>query len=404
MRVLFVTWECYPYKTATSNCVRAIIDVLKKNHIDVGLLSVTGNFGLDECINDDGVKIYNIFCEIFSPVKGLIRRKKYSAFFKAVIYKLLNKLSFIQNDKVVIKRLMKALQSYAEDYDILVPVSSTYLTAYACMDYCKEYSKKFFLYQVDPIASNMAYHNQKRMKEIDRKIFDAAECVFTTPIIAREKEDDSHYDCSKIIPVEFPNVRDLTGQMDRRLENTSEIVCFYSGRFYSGVRECDFVLNILSHVKLENLKIVFAGSGQEDIIDEYRKGALLGKLEHIGEVTLDESFRIMQQADILINIGNNVANQVPSKLFDYISTGKPILNFCKLNDCPTISYLKKYGNALSIIEGVQSIEAQAKEVEEFIAGRLGRNLEYGDIKNLFFENTAEYVGQKFVNVIRDLLR
>lgn len=404
MRVLFVTRECYPYKSATSNCVRAITSMLKKDRIEVGLVNVTGNFRLEECIKDDDVHIYNIFCETFSVIQDLYQEKKYSVFLKTVILKILNKLPFNQNDKVAIKRIKSALKTYAEGYDLLVPVSSTYLTAFACMEYCQEYSKKYFLYQVDPIVLNMVYHDQKRMKEIDRKIFDNAECIFTTPIIAKEKKSDPHYDSSKIIPVEFPNVRDLTGHVDNNMQNDSQIVCFYSGRFYSGVRDSDFTLSVLSLVQAKNLKILFAGSGQEEIIESYEEGPLCGKLEHLGEISLDESFRIMQQADILINIGNNVANQVPSKLFDYISTGKPILNFCKLNDCPTIPYLKKYGNALSIIEGEQSIEAQAKEVEKFIAGCLGRNLEYSEIQNLFFENTAEYVGKKFINRINDVLR
>ena len=48
--------------------------------------------------------------------------------------------------------------------------------------------------------------------------------------------------------------------------------------------------------------------------------------------------------------GNKVDNQVPSKIFDYISLGKPIINVYTSEKDPALEYLKQYPLALNISE------------------------------------------------------
>ena len=53
-------------------------------------------------------------------------------------------------------------------------------------------------------------------------------------------------------------------------------------------------------------------------------------IHFLGKKRKEDIIRIYQEADILVNIGNSIDNQMPSKIFEYISTGKPILNFYKI--------------------------------------------------------------------------
>ena len=53
-----------------------------------------------------------------------------------------------------------------------------------------------------------------------------------------------------------------------------------------------------------------------------------------------ETARTMQaQADVLLNLGNAVDNQLPSKLFDYFAAGKPVLHLCVIENDPALPYL-----------------------------------------------------------------
>ena len=399
MNVLFVAYKYYPYKSSTSNCVRAIVERMREEGIEVGFINLTGDSRLPKEIEDNGVRIYNIFDEYYASAHILFGEKRHLLFLRTAALRIMKKLG-ISIYRTSINRIKKVLNQYAEGYDLLIPVCAAVQTAWACMEYCACHQKKYLLYQVDPIGTNKVYEKQPFMEKLEEQIYRKASCIITTPIIAEEKKDNPAYDHAKILPLEFPNLRNLTAAKVNADAPRREIRFFYSGRFYSGVRDCTFALKVFSLIQNEKMRIVFAGTGQEDTISEYRNGALHGKLEFLGEISLDESFSNMQRADILINIGNNVVNQVPSKLFDYISTGKPIINFCKFKECPTIPYLEKYNNAINIVEGERTIEEQAQLVSAFILSNLGKTLTFDEISSIFPENTAEYVGKCFIDAVK----
>lgn len=399
MKVLFIANEGYPYKSATSNCIREIAGKMLSVGFEVGLINITGNNEMDEELEIDKVKVYNVHCENNPNIKLLAAKKQYFTLIRAVLIKLIKKYGYSPINSRLIKRIQHELEKYGGNWDVFVPVCSNVHTALACMEYCIHHKRKYVLYQVDPIETNKTYKKYPVMADIERQIYKNASFIITTPIIAEEKKGDSEYDSSKIIPLEFPNVRNLT--VANIKNNSKSVVCFYSGRFYSGVRDCNFALSVLARMQNKNIRVVFAGTGQEDVIAEYGEGELFGRLTHIGEINLDDSLRNIQQADILLNIGNKVVNQVPSKIFDYISTGKPVVNFCSCKECPTIPYMNKYGNAINIIEGEQSLKIQAQLVESFIQENMERVLTYKEIETKFHENTVDFVGNEFINVINN---
>ena len=51
-----------------------------------------------------------------------------------------------------------------------------------------------------------------------------------------------------------------------------------------------------------------------------------------------------------VNMGNTVNNQMPSKVVEYISTGKPILNLSVNEKCSTLGLMKRYVNGFQVFE------------------------------------------------------
>ena len=97
------------------------------------------------------------------------------------------------------------------------------------------------------------------------------------------------------------------------------------------------------------------------------------------------------RTDVLINIGNSVLNQMPSKIFEYISSGKPIINVFKSPDCPTLKYLTRYPLALNLFEGeiTEHPAEKAAAIRAFCRETRGKRVPAEEIQSTFAANTFE---------------
>ena len=74
-----------------------------------------------------------------------------------------------------------------------------------------------------------------------------------------------------------------------------------------------------------------------------------------------------KEADVLINIGDNIPYQLPSKVVEYASTGKPILNIMENETDNSIKYFNNYPIILNIIEeSNKTINGQSQEIKYFL--------------------------------------
>ena len=142
------------------------------------------------------------------------------------------------------------------------------------------------------------------------------------------------------------------------------------------------------------------GRGQEDLIKRYSEEHLKGRLHYLGEKSTEECDNILADADILVNIGNTVQNQVPSKLFHYIGFGKPILNVIACEDCPTISYMKRYELSCTV-KDVNDVFGEAKKVQQWIIDNYKKRISLDKNKQIFEDCTPEYISNKIVSQIKE---
>lgn len=101
----------------------------------------------------------------------------------------------------------------------------------------------------------------------------------------------------------------------------------------------------------------------------------------------------MANADILINIGNSVPVHLPSKTLEYINTGKPFVNFYKFDECPTLSYTKRYPLCLNLSEQNEDIDAVAEQFIAFCLNSKGKQLAREFIESGFAESTPQYIAK-----------
>ena len=149
----------------------------------------------------------------------------------------------------------------------------------------------------------------------------------------------------------------------------------------------------------ENYVLHLYGGGSEQIVANYHD-KLGSRLIRHGWVSSAKSAAAKKEADILVNLNNSIKNMLPSKLVEYINTGKPILNICQLANCPSLPYMDKYPMALSITPD-QDIDDMARRLIAFAELNRGKTLPHDTVENLFENCISDYVADMMLREMEE---
>ena len=240
---------------------------------------------------------------------------------------------------------------------------------------------------------------------MEKKTLEKVDKIFTTKLIIDEIYQKGSL---KYIPIDFPEIVVTDKETEKApvkqdaepgiaVTGTKDKVdLVYTGFFYEDIRNPRYLLDFFSHFPNEYV-LHMAGGGCEDIIKEYKR-TLCDRLVIHGTVSAEDARALRDKADVLVNVNNTVSNQVPSKLFEYFETGKPIINICKTHECPSIAYTERYPACISIYED-EDPETAGKKAVSFIADKLGDTVSHGEVERIFFENTDKCVADRIINAL-----
>lgn len=145
--------------------------------------------------------------------------------------------------------------------------------------------------------------------------------------------------------------------------STEEIVFFFAGATPRNIRNPQYILELFSLLADYNYHLYIAGSTDyNNLIKHYTTSYT--NIHYLGEISHDKAKELSVEADFLVNIGNNLQNMVPSKIFEYMSLGKPILSTLKIPSDPSLGYLNEYGKSL-IIDERSELQSNIKLLIEF---------------------------------------
>lgn len=148
-----------------------------------------------------------------------------------------------------------------------------------------------------------------------------------------------------------PLINDVTFDfLSQNIENdkNGEIKLLFSGRFYKTLRPPELLLDLLEEIIRESeflktrLKLYIVGS-PNIIQDELNKRSSLAESVILcGEKSHSDTLRAIRSSDILINLGNSMTYQLPSKIVEYLASGKPIINVCNNMGDSSADVLSQY--------------------------------------------------------------
>ena len=113
-------------------------------------------------------------------------------------------------------------------------------------------------------------------------------------------------------------------QSDTPLHEVPEFA--YAGRFLQGIRDPGPLLEFLSGTAMPFRFYVF--TDQPEYLDNWLD-RLKDKLVISGYIPRTELLDKLSRMDFLVNFDNNTSLNIPSKLIDYLITGRPVLNVRK---------------------------------------------------------------------------
>ncbi|MBQ0090110.1 MAG: glycosyltransferase [Prevotellaceae bacterium] len=207
----------------------------------------------------------------------------------------------------------------------------------------------------------------------------------------------------KNVLAEFCNIVERPVVATAQLATTYDFNLAFVGKFYPTVRHPQYVFDIIEQLQSRGkygLHVAggFNGPFPKPFIDKYFTNALPW-LHYYGFVQPDVADSYLLQSDVLVHIANKTSSQMPSKILDYIATGKPILNFYYNDDCPTLPVLKQYSMALNVKMEEPITDELINQIVDFCTKYKGITIPFSQIEKQYEQYTPKYVGKIFYDTL-----
>ena len=279
-------------------------------------------------------------------------------------------------------------------FDAVISTSEPYPMAVTASQ-LKE--RKKALYIMDPPATVSNGTGTVYRSRILPSMLKKQTALITTPFIREALLSHGYQLPRKTETLGFPMIGQVP--LERKRLTEDKIRLLFCGWLYSDIRSPRYFLDIVSRLD-ERFEVTFMGRECE-LLQERFPIETKAKLITLPQQPYETALQAMADADIMINIGNSVPVHMPSKTLEYINTGKPMVNFFKMEDCPTLYYTKRYPLALNLYEGDADIDKAAKTFVQFCEENKGKTVDRDYILCKYADCTPEYIAQKILDCLEN---
>lgn len=397
-KILIIIKDYYPIASPSANLIIPLLNEMKNNY-DIKVLARKSNDILKEREFIDNIEIIR-FNDRFSRFDNRLKNKIKSSnnkifniiyFVKKSFFYLLRKLNLIGYSFYMVRKIEKNISQIVlrEKIDYIIPI--TFEEIIASLKYTKKNNN---INLVPYVLEQFLNENKKniyakiKLKKLKISLVHESKKIFVLPVLKGYFEEAKE----KLIITEHPMIIDNVNKKNKN----SVINITYAGGLDYNQRNPIGVLNILDKIKNKNkFKINFYSYGNCELILKNFEKKSGNYLESKGVVSNDIAHQILKQSNILITIGNKSSKVVPSKIFDCISTGKPIIHFYFHDEDPYINYLSRYKLSLCIKLDDKNNNQKAELIENFCFKNKNSVLEYKVFAEEFKECTPKYVANQF---------
>ena len=271
---------------------------------------------------------------------------------------------------------------------IIAPIDNALITYYAKLDI------PVYLYQLDPFYNNLDIVNPK-LKAKFTKVLKSCKHLFTTDLLYKEYVNDRELQSfvTKMSVLGFPKLVDKPSySIDEEMVPFKNRL-IYAGSLYHEIRSPQILID-LKKLLTDDFKLIFCGGcDRTEDMEALRDSGIVCK-GYCSQEVLDKE---IQNSSYLINIGNKVRNQLGSKIVDYVSTGKSIINLFQFDECPTVAFLRNYSLKINIhINELNDIKTKEKIIN-YINNTQDKRLSFKDVEKTYWQYTPTCVARSILD-------
>lgn len=285
-------------------------------------------------------------------------------------------------------------------FDAAVAVAAPYAGSFALAEAAVPCTK--IDWQMDPYAANASYSAPGAWAR-ERQLADGMDRLLVPPALARYYAPGAPLTpfADRMTVLDFPSLVPPAPAAAAVKSAAGRRRCVFVGSLYPALRTPHYALELFRALNAPDWELVFVGGGWENYpknLPEPFARALGDRLEITGPLPRARAEEYLAGADVLLSLGNDLDNQVPSKLFEYFAAGKPVLHLAKRADDPCLPYFARWPLALCLEESEGAGPEVLARLGRFLAGQGGRALPFGEACRLFPENTPEHAADVLENV------
>ena len=386
-KYVFITNQYLPKPGATGFCVHMVAKELAKRGHSVYVICYSDG---DNTPVIDGVQV----CKI--PIPGYYQATGQGGRFQK-FYLLWRKFLNIKNYPL---RSKEIAATFCGEIESLITEDTTVIASYTPLEAVygmylakkKHPEIKAVYYSTDTLSNEKGnsgilpeWYRERKGVEWEKKIFAESDVVLIMECHREHyfsglfKEFESKFHLSN-----FPLLNNSECTSETNLSETNLIV--YAGTLYKKLRNPEFACRLFNEIRDQReFKLVFMGTGDCDDIMGEVKERMGYSFDYLGSQPHHVASEYLQKARYLLSIGNAESSMVPSKIYEYMATGKPIIHVYSYDYDPCIAPLCEYGNALLIKEGDVSA---VNGLKDFLSS--WQMLLYNDVVGKFPKNTPQF--------------
>ncbi|MGX5201598.1 hypothetical protein [Aliikangiella sp. IMCC44632] len=414
--VVFLVGGYHPKPSAVGNCASKIVECLKGKY-KISVISIKNVSDVSENQRMDGYDIYRVEHGYLAKILAKEKSKKYSLHNVTLFFlRALNVLKFLINKKSVDNQLVSSYLSKlveiekSANIDVIIPLIFPMETAIASSNFKSNFNNKVTLipYWFDNFANSASLHRisinrdikRKRNLDVERKIVANSDLVLAMhPLEDHFKKYLCEAERYKIKYVEHPLLVKIESGI-KPIENEIPRLV-YAGGLFKGVRDPDYCIRILSALseRIEfEVKFFSFGSGNLLVDSHARKNKNL--ITSRGRVEQNVLYEVLEHSNILLNIGEVEGKQISSKLFEYISLGKPIVHFAYTKNCVNSKLLERYPLSLIVVQDEGKFEVNLAMLKDFILSSRNKRLTFEDVCLIYPDARPEETAKILIDSIK----
>ena len=357
-KILVVSHQFLPYVSPRTTRWSLLIDELINRGNEVTVLTGTNPENIEK-----NYKILYFGNKQFSSNINKIRQNSKDSSnnsIKKISYSLLKKIyrflfkTFSWPDYAMFWAftIFKNRKSIKNDFDIIISVSLPFTSHLCAYILKKRISAEWYMDIGDPFTLKINSPENNKIiysyfnKFFERKFYqNASKIIFTHNEVAELHKKKFKIDQSKIVigyPIALLNKDIIKNSLSFNYENTP-LKIGYFGAFTKSVREPNnYLINIANSLG-DNIK-------HEWYINEESKKYF----SSIKDISFHQFLDILprelalevmvDKLHVLLSIGNFNKYQMPSKVVEYLSLGKPVLHYAEIVDDPLYNFEKLFDN------------------------------------------------------------